>query len=131
MSGEDKPEIRQDLPEQFEDWSFEEWCGLHERDPEAFEACRLRMLNNLIETAPEESRPRLRGLMFRMEGESRRSKSQLGYVLRLSSMMMEMLDEMRAHLSSLVASDAARVENPAQPAEVIRFEPRARNEETD
>ena len=83
------------------------------------------LLNDLIDAAPDESKPRLRGLMFKMEGESRRSKSQLGYNLRLSSMMMEMLDELREQLYLLSVGDISEIEKASMRpsgAEVIPFE---------
>ncbi|MDH3761877.1 MAG: DUF3135 domain-containing protein [Gammaproteobacteria bacterium] len=124
MSSEDDPEIVQDFPDNLEDLSFDEWCDLHQSDPRRFDIYRLKVLNDLIDSAPEESKPRLRGLMFRMEGESRRCKSQLGYNLRLSSMMMEMLDEMQAQIHLLCAADINELNdqalNPAS-AEVIPF----------
>lgn len=111
MSSKDDPKIALDLPDNLDDFTFDEWCALHDADPERFDACRLKMLNDLIDSAAEDSKPRLRGLMFRMEGEARRSGSQLGYNLRLSSMMMEMLDELREQLHLLCTADAAEFEN--------------------
>ncbi len=124
MSSKDDPGIAPDLPANLDDFTFDEWCALHEADPERFDAYRLKMLNDLIEAAPEDSKPRLRGLMFRMEGEARRSGSQLGYSLRLSSMMMEMLDELREQLYLLCTADAAELERSALPssgAKVLPF----------
>ncbi len=126
MSSKDDPEIASDVPDNLEDYSFDEWCALHESDPQRFDAYRLKMLNDLIDAAPEDSKPRLRGLMFKMEGEARRSRSQLGYNLRLSSMMMEMLDEMREQLYLLCTADVNDLEDslaPARSAEIIPFSP--------
>ena len=132
MSSEDRPaEIPSkhgDLPQSIDDLSFEEWCEMHRSDPDRFEACRLKLLNDLIDAAPDESKPRLRGLMFRMEGEARRSGSQLGYVLRLSSMMMEMLDEMREQMSTLIGGDAKASERRSA-RESARVLPFARGED--
>ncbi len=125
MSSKDDPEIALELPDNLDDYTFDEWCALHEADPERFDACRLKMLNDLIDSAPEDSKPRLRGLMFRMEGEARRSGSQLGYNMRLSSMMMEMLDELREQLYLLCTADAAEVEQSnlqSNAATVIPFD---------
>ncbi len=123
MSSEDDPEIFRDMPENLDDLTFEQWCELHESDPHRFDACRLKMLNDVIDSAPEASKPRLRGLMFRMEGEARRSKSPLGYSLRLSSMMMEMLEQMRERMFELCESDASKMEDRLQPksAKVLPF----------
>jgi len=134
MSSEDDPEIVLDVPVNFEDFTFDEWCQLHQSDPGRFEALRLKMLNDLIDSAPEESKPRLRGLMFKMEGESRRCKSQLGYNLRLSSMMMEMIEEMREQLSMLCATDIRDIQDkmlPPTSAEVIPFTAAERSDDRD
>jgi len=124
MSSKDDPGIDPDLPDNLDDMSFDDWCEMHRADPQRFESCRLKMLNDLIDSAPEESKPRLRGLMFQMEGESRRSRSQLGFNLRLSAMMMEMLDEMRAQIHLLCAGDISELERQAlkpDSAEIIPF----------
>lgn len=134
MSSEDDPEIVLDLPDNLEDLSFDEWCQLHQSDPQRFDACRLKILNDLIDSAPEQSRPRLRGMMFRMEGESRRSKSQLGYNLRLSSMMMEMLDDMRAQIYLLCAADFSELQSEYDDppsAKVIPFNDANKVEDSD
>jgi len=124
MSSEDDPEIALEFPDNLEDLSFDQWCEIHQSDPRRFDSYRLKILNDLIDSAPEESKLRLRGLLFRMEGESRRSKSQLGYNLRLSSMMMEMLDDMRAQIHLLCAADIDEMQDrlltPAS-AKVIPF----------
>lgn len=124
MSSEDDPEIVLDVPDNLEEFSFDEWCALHQSDPQRFETCRLKVLNDLINSSPEESKQRLRGLLFQMEGESRRSRSPLGYNLRLSSMMMEMLDDMREQIHLLCSADISELQermlNPPS-AKVIPF----------
>ena len=134
MSGKDDPEIALDLPDNLEDLSFDQWCELHRKDPQRFESCRLKVLNDMIDAAPAESKARLRGLMFRMEGESRRSKSRLGYNLRLSAMMMELLDDMRTQIQLLCAGDISDVEkqilNPDS-AQVLPFRPTDKSESRD
>lgn len=124
MSSKDDPGIVPDLPDNLEELSFDDWCRLHQADPQQFESCRLKVLNDLIDSSPMESRARLRGLMFRMEGESRRSRSRLGYNLRLSAMMMEMLDDMRAQIHLLCAGDIDELEKQVlkpDSAEIIPF----------
>ena len=124
MSSKDDPGIAPDLPDNLEDLSFDDWREMHQADPQRFESCRLKVLNDMIDSAPIESRARLRGLMFRMEGESRRSSSRLGYSLRLSAMMMEMLDDMRAQIHLLCAGDIDEVERQltdSDSAEIIPF----------
>ena len=124
MSSKDDPGIAPDFPDNLEDLSFDDWCQMHRDDPQRFESCRLKVLNDLIDSSPMESQARLRGLMFRMEGEARRSKSRMGYNLRLSAMMMEMLDDMRAQIHLLCAGDISELEKQVlkpDRAEVIPF----------
>ena len=106
MSSKDDPRrVPDDLeyPHDLEQYTFDEWSRLHEKDPRRFDLYRLKLLDDLIAAAPPASRPRLRGLMFKMECESRRCKNPLHYNLRLSAMMMELLDEMRQQLTRLRA----------------------------
>ncbi len=123
MSSKDNPERDPedlDYPRDLEHFTFDEWRCLHEEDPHRFDRCRLKLLNDLIDAAPPASRPRLRGLMFRMEGESRRCKNPLHYNLRLSAMMMEMLDELRQQLT-LLSAPAGGDTATARGADVIPF----------
>ena len=124
MSSKDDPGIASDYPDNLEDLSFDGWCELHRNDPRKFELFRLKVLHDMIDAAPAESQARLRGLMFKMEGEARRSKSRLGYSLRLSAMMMEMLDDMRAQIQLLCGGDISDLEkqmSDRRSAEIVPF----------
>ena len=127
MSSEDNREREPDdpeLPHDLEQFTFDQWCRLHQQDSRRFDRYRLKLLHDLIAAAPPASRPRLQGLMFKMEGESRRCKNPLHYNLRLSAMMMEMLDEMRQQLARLCAPAAADADAQAgdrRGADVIPF----------
>ncbi len=130
MRGEEDP-VRDsadpDYPRDLEDYSFDQWRRLHEADPQRFDRYRLKLLNDLIDAAPKASQPRLRGLMFQMEGESRRCKNPLVYNLRLSAMMMELLDEMRRRLVQLSAPPGGDAP-AARAADLIPF---ARRDDAD
>ena len=89
-------------PDKYEDLSFDSWINLHITEPERFEKFRLKLLNDLVESAPERSKARLQGLIFQMESEARRSKSQMAYNIRLAVMMMDSLGELNDHLNQLV-----------------------------
>ena len=127
MSSKDKPQRDPDdleYPHDLEQYTFDEWCRLHEEDPRRFDRYRLKLLDDLIAAAPPASRPRLQGLIFKMEGESRRCKNPLHYNLRLSAMMMEMLDELRQQLTRLYAPVDAGADAQASDrhgADVIPF----------
>lgn len=68
---------------------FDEWRMLASTDPEAFEARRRKVLQAVIERAPERHRPRLRGLQWRVDLVRRRSSNPLTACILLSDMMWE------------------------------------------
>jgi hypothetical protein len=68
---------------------FDEWRELACADPEAFEAMRRRVLQAVIEQAPERCRRRLRGLQWQVDQVRRRSASPLDACISLSDMMWE------------------------------------------
>ncbi len=94
------PQVKHDIAE-LENFTFEQWCQLNKDDPEQFDACRLKLLNNLVDSAPQSCKSRLRGLMFTMEGESQRAKSPEDYNLKLGIMMMNKLTELQSQLTSV------------------------------
>ena len=111
-------------PDRFEDLSFDGWINLHETEPVHFEKCRLKLLNDLVDSAPERSKPRLKGLIFQMDAEYRRAKSQMDYNIRLSSMMMETLGELNYRLNELVGSKSGYIvqnQLPVETATVLPF----------
>ena len=68
---------------------FNEWFNLAQEDPEAFEAIRLHMIEEVITSAPAPQRQKLRCLQWRIDQERLRSDSPMGSCLRLSRMMWE------------------------------------------
>ncbi len=68
---------------------FDEWQALARSDPEAFEVMRRRVLQSVIERAPERSRRRLKGLQWRVDQVRRRAVSPMAACISLSDMMWE------------------------------------------
>lgn len=68
---------------------FEFWSKLAADDPSVFEQTRLSMIDSLIESAPEPSRQRLRGLQWQIDHVRDSAANPLGACLRISSMMWE------------------------------------------
>lgn len=66
---------------------FETWAQLAREDPEAFEARRREAIAELIESAPERSRERLRCLQWRIDQERRLARTPLAACMRISQMM--------------------------------------------
>ncbi len=115
--------LQQPVPAELEALDFDEWRRLHEEDPELFDQYRMQMLNDLIDSSPESSKPRLKGLLFQMECESKRSKSPYAYNMRLSAMMMEMLDNLHHKLVDFCNNDEQdpEISKPEVNAAILPF----------
>ena len=120
--------------EDLENLSFDDWKELFEQSPERFDVYRKRMLEHQITLAPEDSKQRLRGLMFQMECESAKSQTPLNYNLRLYAMMMEQFTELREKLQLLCSGDAnsfAQKLTDKQSATVLPFNQRTKPLQTE
>jgi len=108
-------------------FDFDAWASLAQSDPEAFEAKRLHMIEQLIERAPEAMHQRLRAFQWRIDMERQRSANPLQACIRISNMMWDMIYAERGFLWSLqVMADpnAMRIIGPEEPlAEVVMLKP--------
>ena len=68
---------------------FDEWKDLAKENPAAFEALRLEVIDELIESAPAENRPRLRALQWRIDQERRLASTPMAGCIRISRMMWD------------------------------------------
>ena len=118
-------------PRKYEDLSFDEWVDLHNSEPERFDKYRKELLNNLIDSAPERLKPRLKGLVFQMEAEAIKSKSQMAYNIRLSRMMMDMVEELMCQLSQLATINCKDLEQDRPPVKSAILLPFNRTIKTD
>ena len=62
-------------------------------DPEAFEAERRRLVEALIESAPDHQRQRLRGLQWRVDTIRERAPTPMAACMKLSGMMWDRITE--------------------------------------
>ena len=69
-----------------------------EQNPAALERLRLEKINNLIESAPEAYRHRLRGLQFQIDAQRRIAKNPLQSCLNISRMMHDSFHKLREKL---------------------------------
>lgn len=83
------------------DFDFDDWMALHARDPEAFEARRQAWVDQVIDSAPVEYQRRLRGLMFQVDMERRRSSNPMDACLRISSLMWDKFGDLKSHLNAM------------------------------
>jgi hypothetical protein len=72
-----------------DEFKFEQWADLAERDPNAFEEARRRVLQSLIDSAPSAQRRRLQGLQWRIDAERERAPNPLVACMKISRMMWD------------------------------------------
>lgn len=108
------------LPE----FNFDEWALLHKNDPEAFEAKRIEWLTTCVIEAPQQYQKRLNGLMFHINTIRRLEKNPMQTCLKISTMMMDSLNDLRSFLSDLNSTigdngELAQAENTS--ADILQF----------
>ena len=111
-----------------EDFDFDSLSQLAQSDPQAFEAKRLEMIEQLIDSAPDALRQRLRSVQWRIDMERERSDNPLQACIRISNMMWDMVYADRGFLWSLQAlsdpeSMMAAGDTGATCAEILSFKP--------
>jgi hypothetical protein len=111
-----------------EPFDFDVWSNLAQKDPEAFEAKRLEKIENLIQSAPEELRPRLRSFQWRIDMERQRCSTPLQACIRISNMMWDIVYADRGFLWAMqIMSDPHTLLEVApqesRRAEVVRLRP--------
>lgn len=103
---------------------FEQLATLAEDDPEAFETLRAALIERFIEEAPEERRPRLRCLQWRIDQERARAKTPLGACIRLTRMMWDRVlspGGLVDHLQRLSEPRRPSGANPRRGATILPF----------
>ncbi len=79
---------------------------LAKRNPEELERLRIQHINQLIESAPEHLKARLKGLQFQIDCKRRsHTKSPLGSCIEISRMMMDSLLSLNETLQSLYINE--------------------------
>jgi len=131
MRSDSRLKCVESCPQKYWDLSFDEWIALHDSEPERFEKYRKKLLNNLVDSAPERSKARLKGLIFQMEAEAIKSKSQMAYNIRLSSMMMDVVEELMCQLNQLVTNNFNDMEPDHPPVKSAILLPFNRAPKTD
>lgn len=84
--------------------SFDELREMAEKDPEALEALRNKMVNEVIERAPLEKRDRLKGLQFKIDAKIKTSRTPFESMCKIYDEMMDSFDELNAQLAGFTAA---------------------------
>jgi hypothetical protein len=98
---------------------FDTLAQLAREKPDELEQLRQKITRDLITGAPQHMQERLNGLQFQIDMERRRSSSAVSACLKISSMMNQSLDQLRAALSN---PEEFLRNRPQHNAEVIDFE---------
>lgn len=80
--------------------SFDELVVMANEQPEALEALRQNLVNEVIDQAQPHTQSRLRGLQFQIDAQRSIAKTPLAACVKLSSMMMDSFEKMRQELPS-------------------------------
>lgn len=112
-------------------FDFDEWMNLAKTDPDAFDARRKQIIDDLIATAPEHIRQRLKSFQWRIDMERARCDNPMQACIKLSNMMWELVYGDRGFLWSLQQiSDpstlmTAAVANASPTAQVLPLKPKS------
>jgi len=79
-SGRDRPDITFD---------FDEWHALNKESPEKFELKRKQACQQFIQNAPLKYQQRLKGLLFQIDMQRRKSANPMDSCIRLSGLMWD------------------------------------------
>lgn len=97
------------------EFPFDFWATLAADDPGSFEEARRLMIDSLIESAPPQVQPRLRGLQWQVDQVRTRTPSPLGACVKISSMMWQKVlgpDGLVEHLEQLGNGESPPREAP-------------------
>jgi len=104
---------------------FEVLREMAENDPEGLERLRVELCDQLIQSAPEAYRRKLRGLQFRVDMERRRAKNPMAACIAISAMMHDSFDQLRQALNEAAGNASTTVggsrRDSAMEAKVLPF----------
>jgi len=107
------------------EFPFDFWARLAVDDPASFEEARQLMIDSLIESAPAERQPRLRGLQWQVDQLRARTPNPLGACVKISNMMWDRVlgqGGLVEHLDRL-GKDEAQAPAARAPAPVVPLRP--------
>ena len=111
-----------DQKEDLENWTFDQWQKLHEQDSDLFEKTRQQLFTRLVHKAPTQQQQRLKGLLFTLEGEKRRSRSIAAEQARYLALMMDNLADLNEQLSSILERKPTNNPEQSQSATLLTFD---------
>jgi hypothetical protein len=86
---------------------FDELTSLHQKDPAALEALRVRLLREAIDAAPAHNRPALEHLVFLMDKAREGAATPLDAAAAASKLMLHSRDQLHGALEHLQYAGAS------------------------
>lgn len=83
---------------------FENWAKLARENPEQFEKQRRTVIQQFLDSAPEDLRPGLEKIQWRVEQERRRAGNPVGAMIAISKLMWDKLYRLNEKQKELLAS---------------------------
>lgn len=102
---------------------FDQLREMAQHDPEGLERLRVQLCDQLIQSAPEAYRRKLRGLQFRVDMERRRAKTPMAACIAISGMMHDSFDRLRQVLNEAVSNAASTTGSQADAATAAKVLP--------
>src|SRR3990167_262717 len=102
---------------------FDQLREMAQKDPEGLERLRVQLCDQLIQSAPEAYRRKLRGLQFRVDMERRRAKTPMAACIAISGMMHDSFDRLRQVLNEAVSNAASTTGSKADAATAAKVLP--------
>lgn len=102
---------------------FDQLREMAQKDPEGLERLRVQLCDQLIQSAPEAYRRKLRGLQFRVDMERRRAKNPMAACIAISGMMHDSFDRLRQVLNEAASSASSATASQADAATAAKVLP--------
>ena len=101
---------------------FDELRKMAQEDPEGLQEIKRRMIEDIIDNAPEEIKRRLRGLQFQADSCIKSSKTPMTACIGMNMMMRKSLNRLNTALQSLIGKgDISEAKPIEMDAEIIEF----------
>ena len=106
------------------DFDFDQWMKLAEKDPEAFDKKRQDLIQATINEAPAQMHQRLNGLQWHIDTEIKLAKNPMDACLRIHQMMMDSVYQPGGLLDALTMTD--NVTKPDSSKNVVQLKSNAK-----
>ncbi len=101
-----------------------DWAQLAQENPDAFEAMRIKLVDNFIKNSPESVQRRLKGMQWKIEHVRSKANSPAEALAAISEMMWEsaqQLSEKQQDLLDLCTGKKSRVISARNSAKILNF----------